>query len=406
MKKIILTVLICSSIMLSCTSQKSSSSISITNEDDNKKGKTSVVITDENGSLNFVATEDIVFNEDETAIERFGDDGSLKFKRDGKKLTAETGSDGKIYYTFNGGAKTQVLNEEGAKFLAKAIRIMIGYGVGAKGRAERLFKKGGSSLILEEIDKLKSDYTKSVYLGYLLSTPNLSQPELLATVKKIGTSVNSDYEKAKLLKENSPLFLGNAETSDAYLMAVKGINSDYEKANALKELLGKPLAGGQFQQVLDAAHSIGSDYEKANVLKETLENNKLSADQFTAVLKTISSIGSDYEKSNVLKTALEKNSAEGAQFDEALSVIKTIDSDFEKANVLKQVAGSGTKTEQQWTGLITAATDIDSDFEKANVLIDIAHKMPDNENLKAVYMKAAKTISSEYELGRTIKASH
>jgi hypothetical protein len=404
MKKSILATVICSIIMFSCSSQKSSSSISITTDDDPKKGKTSVVITDENGTLNFVATEDIVFNEAETAIEKFGDDGYLKFKRDGNKLTAETGSDGNIYYTFNGGAKTQVLNEEGAKFLTKAIQTMIAYGAGAKGRAERLYKKGGSSMILAEIDKLKSDYTKSVYLGYLLSMPNLSQPELLATLKKIGAAVNSDYEKAKLLKENSPAFLSNAEMTDAYLIAVKGINSDYEKANALKELLNKPLTANQFQLVLDAARSIGSDYEKANVLKETLENNKLSAEQFTAVLKTISSIGSDYEKSNVLKAALDANAAEGAQFDEALGIIKTIGSDFEKSNVLKQVAHTGKKTEQQWAGLINATADIDSDYEKSNVLIAIAHKMPENENLKAVYMKAAKTISSEYELGKAIKA--
>jgi hypothetical protein len=74
MKKSILTAALISSVFLSCTSQKSSSSVSITTDDDNKKGKTTVTINDENGSLNFVATDDVVFNEDETAIERMGED--------------------------------------------------------------------------------------------------------------------------------------------------------------------------------------------------------------------------------------------------------------------------------------------------------------------------------------------
>ena len=404
MKKLMIIAVFFSSIMLSCSSQRTSSSVSIDTDDHGKRGKTTVTINDENGSISFVTTEDIVFNEDETAIERFGRDGSLKFKKDGKKLTAETGDDGRIYYTYNDGAKTQVLNEEGSKFLAKAIQTMIAYGVGAKARAERLYRKGGSSLVLAEVDKLKSDFTKSIYLDFLLSFSNLSQPELLTIVKKIGTAVNSDFEKAKLLKQNAPVFLSNAETSDAYLEAVKGINSDFEKANALKELLNKSLSTGQFQQVLDATRSIGSDFEKANVLKQTLDNNKLSAEQFTAVLKTISTIGSDFEKSNVLKTALDGNTAVGEQFDEALAVINSIGSDFEKANVLKKVTSSGSKTERQWESLINAAATVGSDFEKSNVLIEIAHHIPESENLKAVYMKAAKTISSDFEFGKTVKA--
>src|SRR5436190_8159909 len=140
MKKLIITSVFFTSIILSCNSQRNNSSVSISSDDDDhgKRGKTTVTVNDENGSISFVTTGDIVFNEEETAIEKFTDDGSLKFKKDGRKLTAETGDDGKIYYVYNGGTKTQVLDEEGSKFLAKAIQTMIAYGVGAKGRAERL----------------------------------------------------------------------------------------------------------------------------------------------------------------------------------------------------------------------------------------------------------------------------
>jgi len=405
MKKIAIALIFFSNIIFSCTSQRGNSvSISTERDDNGKRGKTTVNVTDEYGSVSFVTTEDVVFNEDETGVERFKEGGSLKFKKDGNKLTAETGDDGKIYYSYNGGAATQVLNEEGNKFLIKAIKTMIAYGVGAKGRAERLFKKGGSSLVLDEMDKLKSDYTKTIYLNYLLSSSGLSQDELVTVINKIGTSVNSDFEKAKLLKENAPLFLSNTAMSDAYVVAVKGINSDFEKANALKELLNKSLSDDQLQQVLDAAGSINSDFEKANLLKQTLQINKLSPKQFTAALKTISSINSDFEKSNVLKAALDGNGAEGEQFDEALAVINSIGSDFEKANVLKKVTSAGTKTEQQWISLINTTSSVGSDFEKGNVLIDIANRMPESDNLKAVYMKAAKTISSDSEFGKVVKA--
>jgi len=71
MKKLMITVAFFSSIMLSCSSQRTNSSVSISNDEDGKRGKTTVTVNDEHGSVSFVTNNDIVFNDDETAIERF-----------------------------------------------------------------------------------------------------------------------------------------------------------------------------------------------------------------------------------------------------------------------------------------------------------------------------------------------
>ncbi|HLK31217.1 MAG TPA: hypothetical protein VKT28_21745 [Puia sp.] len=433
MKKTIITYFLTACTFLFCASQKTTSYTS-----HSENGQHSIVINDDNGSLEVKYTGDISFSDDETAIKSISQDGYLKYKKNGKKIVVTADANGQIMYEINNGDKKSTLSADEKTFLTEAIRVMIEYGVGARDRVERIYKKGGSKAVMNETKNMKSDYVKSLYLEYLLETNTLSANEMTEIANDVHFFLQSDFEKGKLLKKFSAKYLSNDATAQAYLGAVKSINSDFEKANAVKAILNQPLTQEQFSEVLEVAKSINSDFEKSNVLKEALTNNKMSTAQFSTVLDATADIHSDFEKANVLKSVLANtkissaqfsevlNATSGihsdfekanvlkeilkndklpeAQFTETLSVISSVGSDFEKANVLKQLAGSDIKEEAHWISLISSTEKVSSDFEKSNVLTDIAAKMPASENVKSAYMKAAKTISSDFEYGKTIRA--
>ena len=382
-----------------CTSQKRTT---LSFNSDN--GQHSIMINDDNGSLELKYTGDISFNDDETIIKNISRDGYLKYKRNGKKLVVSADERGNMLYEINDGEKKSTLTDDEKSFLTEAIKVMIEYGIGAKDRVDRIYKKGGTQAVMSEVKNMKSDYVKTIYLGYLLETNTLSAAELTAIADNVHFLVQSDFEKGNLLKKFSSKYLINETTAQAYLGAVQSIGSDFEKANAVKTILKQSLTKQQFSQVLQVVNSIGSDFEKAGVLKEVLSNNKISPTGFSEVLNATSHINSDFEKAGVLKDVLKNDKLPEEQFNETLAVISSIGSDFEKANVLKQLAESNIKNETHWITLINATEKVNSDFEKSNVLLDVAKKMPASENVKTAYMKAAKTISSDSDYGRVLRA--
>lgn len=387
--------------MLSTVAQQNSS-VTYSN-DENNKAEHSMIYTDDNGKFEIKYTGDIGFNEEGTAVESVSDNASLTYKKDRRSISISKADDGKIMYKIDGIKKTS-LDEKESAFLASAIKVMIEHGVGAKVRADQLYKKGGSRAVFDEIANLKTDYVKAIYLRSLLENRSLSAAELTEIANKTGSIIRSDYEKANLLSKFATKYLSNEATMQAYLDAITDIRSDYEKANTIKHILDQPLTAAQFSQVLQLAKSIRSDYEKANVMKQVLAKNKITTSQFSEVLNTTATLGSDYEKANVLKAILENNKLPEAQFTEALNVISKVGSDFEKANILKQVAKQKISNESQWVELLTVSEKISSDYEKANVLVAISEHMPMTDNVKSGYMKTAKTISSDHEYGRVVRA--
>ena len=396
--RVLLLCLFHSIVLLSFSQQRSTTShIS-------DKGWHTIKITDDKEDLEIKYIGDINFNEDETAIKSMSPDASLIYKKDGTAIKVTSDANGQIFYEVNGGVRKNQLDKEESALITTAIQTMISFGIGAKDRVDRIYKKAGSRGVLNEVVKMKSDHVKSIYMNYLLETSSLSADEMTIIANNVKELISSDYEKGKLLSKFSEKYIANPATAKAYLAAVKSISSDYEKSKALKVIFKQPLTGAQFTEILAVVNNISSDYEKARLLKEVLNNNKISGSQISEVLKTTASISSDYEKANLLKSILQNSKLPESQFIDALAVAESIRSSYEKANILKQLAASGISSETQWIGLINSAEKILSDHEKANVLITIATHMQLTENVKGAYSRAAKTISSDHEYGRTLRA--
>lgn len=401
MKKILICFL-AAGVSVACFSQQKISTSSTTTQN-NGKSEHSFTMTDDNGILQYKYTGEIAITEDEKGIASISDGGKLVYKNNNVRITVTTGEKG-IQYEINGGDKKSELSAEEKELVAACIKILISHGLGAKERAARIYKQGGVAAVLSEVKSLKTDYVKAIYLKTLVVDQNLSTNELVTVLSTINTAIESDFEKAGLLKKIAPACVKNAAIMEPYLSAVKNINSDFEKAGALKSILSEPLSKENFTRVIQVTESVGSDFERAGILKSVLQKNKISAGQFTEVLHATASISSDFEKAGVLKSILKNGDISKGYFNETLATVSSINSDFEKANLLKQVAGTGIKEESQWLGLIGQAEKINSSFEKGNVLISIANKMPSNDAVRAAYMKAAKSIDSDFDYGRVVRS--
>ena len=399
----------------------------------------SITITNGDEDLRIHYSGDIQFNDDETAIQSMSPDGYLRYSKNDTKLIAEANYHGEIQYQLEDrGKKFNINDDEGKKLLSAIIKDMIAIGFDAKGRLQRLNRKGGYRAVLNEVDNLKSDFLKSMYLQFLLSADSVQPEDIRKIAQRIGHDLGSDFDKGNLLKQFPASYLKDSLISHAWFESVKTIESDFEKSNALKYISRQSISPSQFDEVVETARSMGSDFEKANVMKELMQNRKFADDNLSRMLEGINNINSDFEKSNLLKDILEKERPTGEDlnkfldvvahmdsefdkgnllkemideeiptdesFDKLLSVINHIESEFDRVNLLRKLASRNLHSDGQWINIISSTEQISSEFDKTNLLLEIASKMPRTDSVKTAFTKTAKTINSEIDYGRVMKA--
>jgi len=349
---------------------------------------------------------DIVFNEEETAIQSLSPRAYLDYRKNGLKLSVESNAQGKITYILSEQGNTIDPNSaEGKKIIATIVNEMILNGIDAKGSVIRLYKKGGSEAVFMRVEKLSSDYAKGIYLDYLLKNQAATAAELTSIAQKTGNLIDSDFEKAQLLRNYTVAFLKYPESAKAYFEAASSIDSDFEKANVLQAVVKQGnLDEIAFESFLNVVDNIDSDFEKGQVLKAILQKSAPAAHNFNQLLSVVGRMDSDFEKANVLEALFEKDIPQSAEFDKLVSTLGNIDSDYEASRVLQLLASQNLKSETQWISLINAASGIESEYEKSNVLLQVAAKMIRNERTEKAYRNAAKTISSDYEYGQVMRA--
>ena len=157
-----------------------------------------------------------------------------------------------------------------------------------------------------------------MYLEYLFSADSITKGEMRDVVRKIGTQMNSDYDKGRLLGKFPIDYLNDSATARAWFEAVKGVGGDYEKSNALIYIARQPITKEQFNQTVVVANTIGSDYVKANVLKELIFKRTFAEENFDRTIDAVSYISSDYEKANLLKALIEKENPSADHYNKLL----------------------------------------------------------------------------------------
>jgi beta-lactamase regulating signal transducer with metallopeptidase domain len=239
-------------------------------------------------------------------------------------------------------------------------------GIVADARVARILKQDGAAGVVGEIDRLESDYVRSIYVRELVKQTALVPGDLniaLRAAQRIG----SDYQQAETLMAIARFQTIDAATAPAYFDGVDTIGSDYERRRVLSAFLDRTVDAAVVAALFRSAATIGSDYEQAEFL-----------------------IGAARRGLDVQAT------------DPFFAAVETIGSDYEHRRVLATIAGRPKATDATLEALLQSSRAINSDYEQAELLVALARGRRFDGRLRSSYLDAAESIGSEHERTRAM----
>lgn len=268
--------------------------------------------------------------------------------------------------------------------------------IGAEGRVDRFYKKGGVNAVLNEIDLLESNHVKSYYGNLLLKQP-VNQKEYAHIIDRMASTMDSNHYLAGFLKDNLDKFVKNNDALEATFRATNTMDSDHYKTEVIKSGLDAPdVSLNAMKIIMRSASNMDSDHYKTEVLKSILSKNNLSDEVVDEMILATQSIDSDFYRSVVLNNALTKDGLSKTSFQHALESIKNIDSDHYKSEVMKTLIVKPITQDLQIT-LIDLTNSIDSDHYSSIVLEELLeHQELDNQAFTHLIERAGYIDSDHY----------
>ena len=341
-------------------------------KDRQKRGlsQSNMVIKSDNfyEQINYAGKFDLT--DDETSFKSISPGGYFKFRKNDIRIEAESNLRGEIDYTIFDGKHNLPMDEQGKVLVAQAIKEMIEWGYDANERMERVYRKGGPTALLNEVDSLKTDQVKALYLARLFSIDSLLPDFRPYIIKKIA-SMGSDQDKMSFLRKITAAQLKNPQTDSFYFDVIKGIGSDMDRMNALRNVIDQ------------------DSIANANTYK---------------ILFLTGGLASDIDKANVFQNMLDKGMIAGQYYDSLLVIISKMNSDVDKANLYRKLISRKDLNEDQWIILQDKISLLGSDPDKTNLLVELAPKMPQTIVLKANYQKVARTLNNDNDYGHAMRA--
>lgn len=387
----------------------------------------------------------IEISNDDTDVISISRGGFLEIKKSsfGNKRRILIESDGgqnliKKYFV---GSKEKSFNPDGKQWLAEVLPdIVRSTKIGAESRVNRFYSNGGAKSVINEINRIDSDYIKTYYYELLLSK-KLNSSELVAVLESVGKQIKSDHYLSQILRKNQKNFLLNGQTTTAYINATKHINSDHYMAQVLKDIIkDKTISDSQMSSLLEITSKINSDHYLAQILTDVMQYRDLNDQNVTKIILLSKQINSDHYKTQVLKKALDQKNLSNSAYQSFLSVIddinsdhyaseianelldqklddnsvntllsiidQNINSDHYASNILKKMADQNNLSDDMLVAILkTAGKSLNSDHYLSSTLVKYADKVNNSsEKVKAAYRNAAKSMGSDTYYGKALKA--
>lgn len=309
--------------------------------------------------------------EDESGFKSISPGGYLKYRKNDTSVLIESNLQGVIdYHIEEGRYKLSLTDARGKSRVAEAVREMLAWGFDAGQRIERLYRRGGSEALIREMDSLKTDQVKVLYLNRLFAIDSLTPEECTAIAKKIS-SLGSNGDKTQFLKKFSTSRMMDLQTARVWFTVLESLGNDQDKTVALDQILTNDSLNVLYAgKILEIAAHLGADWDRARLYQEIIARGLATDSRYDSLVELVSQMGSGQEKINLYLSLLnQKNITEG-----------------------------------QWNLVIYKTTLMGSDMDKSNLLIQIARKMPKTEKVKASYLKAAQSIQNDSDYGRALRA--
>lgn len=303
-----------------------------------------------NCRIDLVATGELRFNNEFTDITAISSDGTLDLVDvDGsttRRLAMRSDRSNNLVRTYYVNDREQPWDDAGKRWLAS---LLIGLdrmsGIGIDYRFPTLLAGGGPLAVLDESEKMESDYARSLYLGRLVDRERLNDAEYQRVLDIASREMRSDYETSRVLRGVADhVSFNNDAVRVSYLAAVSRMSSDYERSRCLQAVFAKSSVSHEMARgAVRAASDFSSDYERSRVLLAALESKAISGDDFIPVIETTMRSRSDYEKSRVLRAVAEKGAMSSDARKAYLRAADTIRSDYENRRVLSALVKQETR---------------------------------------------------------------
>lgn len=174
--------------------------------------------------------------------------------------------------------------------------------------------------------------------------------------------------------------------------------SNYAKASYLGLLLERAqLDNAQMESALRSAAQIDSDYDLRRALEQALKSQSLDAPRLTLLLQTASQLDSDYELGELLKETVSRLPADAEPRAAWLAAAGQLDSDYELSQSIAKALDQRNTDAAFAASLVKLATErLDSNYELGQVLKEAAARGADPA-LASAYLDGVAAIDSDYE---------
>jgi hypothetical protein len=247
----------------------------------------------------------VEFNDDYSDVSAIPSDGELWITdtrgSDALHLVVRRGAGGALEreYTVNGARRDFDARAQGWLRAVLLAATRQG-GLDARNRVQRIYARGGTRAVAEEIGHIEGDYARRIYFDEFLKLNGVSDGEMRDALRNASRSIASDYERAQLLLHVGAVFLAKDDLLPTYFDALNLVGSDYERHRVLSGALKLGVLGNKaLASMADSAARLGSDYEKASFLIEAASRYRSDAALREAFQRAMQTIGSDYERGRV-----------------------------------------------------------------------------------------------------------
>ncbi len=402
---LILKILMLLFLVVSNTAEAQRRSTSV-NVSDN--GKTTISI--KNGLGNNFHIEykgDITLSDDDTDVIGISNGGYMEIKRSAfgskRKILIESDGSGNLIKKYYVGGSQRSFDAEGRKWLSEILlEVVRTTTLGAEKRVDRMYRKGGSYAVLNEVDKIESSHVKSRYIKLLLEK-NPKSADLISILKAVG-QIDSDHHKADILKRYTNTFLTTEEATSAYITTTGNIDSDHHKADVLKKSIrdGR-ITDTQMKVLFVIAEDINSDHHKASVLLEAMRNRQLTPNNVKLLVNTSKNIDSDHHKATVLREALKTENLSQSAYHTLLNSVENMSSDHHIASIFGEMAKNELNDEALGHLLELVEENMDSDNHRANVLKKVVYHQKLKSNSLDEFLEALTEIDSDHHKAEVFK---
>ncbi|HEY9227512.1 MAG TPA: hypothetical protein VIP11_12735 [Gemmatimonadaceae bacterium] len=294
-----------------------------------------------NCSVELRATGELRFSNDFTDILSISRGGSLEITEERgntvRRMTMKQGVFGQSTRTWIVDGRERPWDDNARRWLADLlIDVDRHTAIGVAYRYPMLFEQGGPNAVINEAEKMESDYAQSVYLRRLIDSAPLTDSEYERVVGVAARDISSDYELSRILRSVADrTSLENEPMRRSYLRAVERMSSDYERSRVLQTIVARSSTSHEVgAAAVRVAGTFSSDYERSRVLLAAIGNKSLSVEDVIPIVETVMRSSSDYEKARVLLAVASRWSITGDARKAYLRAADTIRSDYENRRVL------------------------------------------------------------------------